>query len=365
MSIGALAAAVALLFANGWFVASEFALVASRWTRLELLAADGNRRAKIALAASRDLRSQLAGAQLGVTVASLLLGFVAEAAVAEGLSGLFESVTGWSDAVRHSVAVVVALALVVLLHITLGEMVPKNLAIAGPERALLLMAPVNRVVFAVFRPVIVVLTSMGNLVVRLLGMRPTDEIATPVTARELASLVDESRLEGELDDFEHALITGALELGERSVGSVMVPRHRIVSVRRRFTVREVEQVVVSSGHSRLLVLGAGGIDNVLGFVHAKDLLRLPPAAADEPVPLELVRRLLVVRADEPLEQVLVTMRRQRRHLAVVQDTVDRTVGIVALEDLLQVLVGMLSAASDERVEPPPPPDVTERGHSTT
>ncbi len=345
---------VFLLVANGWFVGSEFALVASRRTRLEVLAAEGSKRARVALEAKDDVRRNLAGAQLGVTLASLVLGFVAEATVATLIADGFEAVTGWSETVRHSVAFAIALLLVIFVHIVLGEMVPKNVAIAGPERALLAMAPVNRVIFVAARPLIAVVTWLGNGAVRLVGLRPTDEAATAHTAQELTSILEESHQEGQIDEYERALLSGALGFGARAVGSVMVPRNVVSSVPRRSSIEVIEREVARTGHSRLPVVGPGGLDDILGFVHAKDLLRLPVEARSDPLPLELVRRMLVVRADESLEQVLFAMKRLRIHLAVVQDSTSRTAGIVTLEDLLQVLVRQLFDATDgsaSRVDP--------------
>ncbi len=337
---------VFLLAANGWFVGSEFALVASRRSRLEVLAAEGSKRARIALEAKDDVRRYLAGAQLGVTLASLVLGFVAEATVATLIADGFDTVTDWSETVRHSAAFAIALVFVIFVHIVFGEMVPKNVAIAGPERALLAMAPINRVIFTAIRPLIAVVTWLGNGTVRLLGLRPTDEAATAHTAQELTSILEESHQDGQIDEYERALLSGALGFGAREVGSVMVPRNAVSSVSRRSSIEVIEREVARTGHSRLPVVGPAGLDDILGFVHAKDLLRLPIEARTDPLPLELVRRMLVVRADESLEQVLFAMKRLRIHLAVVQDASSRTAGIVTLEDLLQVLVRELFDATD-------------------
>ncbi len=344
-TVAALGWTVLLLAANAWFVASEFALVASRLSKLELLAEAGSRRARIALEAKVDGVTHLAGALLGITMASLSLGFVAEAAIADLLSQWLHDLIE-SEALRHGIALVIALAVVVFAHIVLGEMVPKNLALVSPERALVLMTPVNAVVFGAMKPLILFVNWLGRSVTRLFGFTPTGAAASVYTSQELASMLEESHHEGHLDEYERALLTGAFDFGAQSVGSVMVPRQRVVWVPRRATIDLLEGVVASSGHSRIPVVGAGGIDDIIGFVHAKDLLRLPDDARSDPVPLELVRRMLVVRADETLEQVLLAMKRLRIHLAVVQDQSTRTLGIATLEDVLQVLVRELSEATD-------------------
>jgi CBS domain containing-hemolysin-like protein len=223
-------------------------------------------------------------------------------------------------------------------------MVPKGVALAGPERALLALAPTGRLFAAAFRPVIWLLYAAASGLVRLFGMVPAREIGTAHTAAELASMLDASRREGLLEEFEHSLLSGALDFRRRVTASVMVPRERVVYVYRRMTVGSLERIAHRSGHSRLPVVGTG-LDNVIGFVHVKDLLRLPPEARDEPLPLELVRRMLVVPEDRPLEDLLRAMRRARSHLALVRGD-GRTLGIVTLDDVLEELVGEMRDESD-------------------
>lgn len=348
MTAWALGAAVLLLLANAFFVAVEFALIAARRTRIEPLAESGNRRARVALAAMQDLGVQLAGAQLGITMASLGLGFVAEPAVAELLVHGIEAVAHWPSGLVHTVAFVVALSIVVFLHMVLGEMVPKNIAIAGAERTLLWLAVPNRIYVTAFRWVIVVLNSAANGVVRVFGVTPPDELRTAHTPEELTRMLASSRREGQIDDFEHELLRGALHFGRRPAREVMVPRPGVVTVPRWATVARVEQAVVDSGHSRLPVTG-GSPDELVGFVHAKDLLALPPEAYDAPLPVGVIRRMVVVGPDIPLEQLLLALQLARVHVAVVTES-GRTLGIVTLEDLLEQLVGDIRDESDREGE---------------
>ncbi len=348
MSVWYLLAAFALLLANAFFVAVEFAVITSRRERLEPLAADGRRSAQLALGAMRELSLQLAGAQLGITMASLGLGFVGEPAVAK----LLESALGplsLPDGVLHPVAFTVALALVSFLHLVIGEMVPKNVAIAGPERTLLLLAIPNRLYVSLFRPVIRALNKLANGGVRLLGVEPKEELASAHSAEELSAMVAASREEGLIEEFEHDLLSGALGFADRPVSAVMVPREGIVAVSVRSTLAEVEALVNERGHSRLPVLGRG-LDDVLGFLHVKDLLQLPPDAQSRPVPLRRLRRMLVVEAHWTLEQVLMRMQRARLHLALVVDGDRRTVGMVTLEDVLESLVGDIRDESDPQAQ---------------
>ncbi len=346
MTAAALLFALVLILANGWFVGSEFALVATRASSLELEAAQGSRAAAMTLEALGDLGNQFAGTQLGVTMASLALGWVGESTVAGLLEGPLDEWFGLPSGAVHTLAFFIALIIVVFLHIVLGEMVPKTVAITTPERVAKLVTPVNRVVFTFFRPAIWLLTSAGRAIVRLLGFEPTSEVARARTAAEFAVMFESSLAVGEIDEFEHALLAGALDFGERSAGSVMVPRDRIASVDRRMTLAEVEAVIVETGHSRLPVVGSMGVDEVIGYVHAKDLLLLPLEARSEPVPLEAIRRMPRIPVDDSLENVLLRLKHSRQHLGVVIGGSSVTVGILSLEDVVEELVGEIADETD-------------------
>lgn len=345
MIVGALALTAVLVLLNGFFVGVEFALVGSRRSRLEELAAAGNRRARAALEASSELNLHLAGAQLGVTLASLGIGAVSEPAFAHLVEAALDGVVELPPGVTQTIGFTIGLGVVVFLHMVIGEVVPKNLALAGPERALLWMASPARLYLRLTRPLLRLLQGAANAGVRLLRVEPRDELSGVHTASELAVMVAESHEEGLIEEFAHDLLAGVLDFGDRDVSSVMVPRERVVTVSRRDTVAEIEQVVVRSGHSRLPVVDTD-VDAVLGFVHAKDLLTLPAEAHDEVLPLRLVRRMLVVAPERSLEDLLLAMRRARIHFAVVIDRERRTAGVVTLEDLLEELVGDILDETD-------------------
>lgn len=339
-----LLAAVGLLLANGVFVAYEFALIASRRAKLEPMAEAGDRRARAAMRAMSDLRRQLALSQLGITIASLGLGATAEPALAAIIDPILHDL-GVPERAIETIGIVIALTIVLAFHIVIGEMVPKNLAISAPESSARWLAGPLHLFVVVFRPVIWFLNWAAQAVIRPFGIESPDELATVHSAREFALLLDASREEGLIEENEHALLSGALDFGARVGSSIMIPRDQIVTVRRRSTIAEIEQVVMSSGHSRLPVLGTG-IDDVLGFVHAKDLLRLPLEARDEPLPLELIRRMTIVAPGRSLVDLLLDMRRFRRHVALVRSAEGATLGIVTLEDVLEELVGDIRDESD-------------------
>jgi CBS domain containing-hemolysin-like protein len=227
----------------------------------------------------------------------------------------------------------------------IGEMVPKYVSLADPERVLTAVAIPNRIYVAVFRPLIRGLRWMGDTGTRLLGVEPRADLATVPTAEEIASMLAESREEGLIEELAHDLLSGALGFAERPVRQVLVPRDGVTWVTRDATVADAEQLIVSSGHSRVLVVGRD-LDDVVGFVHAKDLLTVPTEARNRPIPLARIRRVLIIPEQQSLDDVLLAMRRSRTHVAVVVDADRRVVGLVTLEDVLEELVGDIRDESD-------------------
>ncbi|MCB1014372.1 MAG: HlyC/CorC family transporter [Acidimicrobiales bacterium] len=352
MDAPALLLTVALLALNGWFVAVEFALIAARRTKLEQQRQAGSRAAGVGLALVDELSVQLAGAQLGVTVASLLLGYVAEPAVSHVIESAIGQVVDLPEGVLRTIGFVTGLSLVVLAHMVLGEMVPKNLTLADPERALRLLALPTRALTTVLRPVIAALNAMANAGVWLLRVERKDTLSDSHSPEELASMLDASREEGLIAVEQHELLARSLGFGEAPVSSVMVPRERIVHLRRESTPAEFEEVVVRTGHSRLPVVGRDR-DDIVGFVHAKDLLTLRPDARDRPLPERLLRTDLVeVDEGRTIEEAMVDLRRRRHHLGVVRGADGRTAGLVFLEDLVEQLVGDIRDESDRERLPP-------------
>ena len=352
MSGGALLLALGLLLLNAFFVGAEFAVISARRSQVEPLAAQGRRSARTTLWALEHLSLMLACAQLGITVASLGLGAVAEPAVAHLLEVPFAAVR-LPDDLLHPVSFVIALGVVVYLHVVVGELVPKNLAIASPERTALVLAPALVAVARVVRPLVALLDAVTRLLLRLLGVEPKAELASAFTAEEVHSIVTESRREGLLDEEEHGLLTGALELSARPVSEVMVPVERLVTVPAGATPEEIERVVARTGYSRLPVAAspppasAGAADGaeLVGYLHVKDLLFADDVAYTAPLPARRVRALVNLPAQEDVEDALAALQRAGAHLARVVDGGGATVGVVFLEDVLEELVGEVRDAT--------------------
>ncbi len=342
--IGGLIATAALLVANGVFVALEFALIAARRTRLQPLADEGNRRARLALRATRELNVELAAAQLGVTVASLALGYIAEPTLSHLIVSALGGAVTLPDSVAHTIAFIVALVIVSVLHMVIGEMVPKNLVLANPERSLMWLAWPNRAYTWLFGPVVRTLNVVANAGVRALGVEPTDEIDDVHTAEGLGFLVSASHDEGLIDEFAHDLLSGVLRLGSRPVTDVMVPWKDVTAMARTATVRDLERAWTATGYTRLPIVDNDGLP--VGFLHAKDLLSVEPGDADRPVPIGRLRRIVLVEAQQTLEDVLLAMRWSGLHMGVVRAEDGQPLGLVTLEDVLEELVGDIRDESD-------------------
>ena len=335
----ALTLAVVLLAANAFFVGAEFAIISARRSSIEPLAEAGDRRARTVLWAMENVSLMLACAQLGITVCSTSLGVVAEPAIAHLVEDPLHAL-GVSTAWAHPIAFVVALAVVVFLHVVLGEMVPKNLAVSGPDRAVLLFGPPLVWVARAVRPVIWALNWLANHALRLFGVEPKDEVASAFTAQEVQSIVERSQAEGLLED-EQGLLTTAIEFSDKRAVDVMVGLDDAVVLRRDVTPAAVEELVGRTGFSRFPVADDDG--EPVGYLHVKDVLYAEGADRELPVPAWRLRALAVASVDDEIETVLGAMQRSGAHLARV--LVDgRCTGVVFLEDILEELVGEVSDA---------------------
>lgn len=332
-----------LLGANAFFVASEFALISARRDRLEALAEQGKSSAVTVIRAGENLSLMLAGAQLGITVCSILLGRVAEPAVAHLLEKPFE-LFGIPDALLHTVSFLVALSVVVTLHVLLGEMVPKNIAIAGPESTAMLLIPMYLVYIRAARPFIAFYNWCANTTLRTFGVEPKDELDVTVSTVELSEMIAESLSEGLLDPEEHTRLTRALQIRNRVVDDVALPLHQIRAVPAARTgagptIGALEEALKETGYSRFPVADPSGA--YAGYLHIKDVLPLLDGPHDDSVVLEssMVRPLPRVPASLPLPDALTRLRRTNSHLALVTAADGSVTAMVALEDLVEDLVG--------------------------
>lgn len=332
--------ALVLLGANGFFVSAEFSLISARRDRLEAHAENGKKSAVTVIKAGEQLPLMLAGVQLGVTVCSILLGWVGEPAVAELLDRPF-ALIGIPEAVEPTVAFVVALSIVVTLHVLLGEMVPKNIAIAGPETAAMLLVPIYLLYVRAAGPLIAFYNRCAFAALRVLRVEPRSELEVTVSTLELSEMIAESVSEGLLDPEEHTRLARALKVRTRVVADIAVDVANIRSVPAATagsgpTVGAVEQALAETGYSRFPVVGPDA--RFIGYLHIKDVLPLnadPEAVVDR----RTVRPLPQIPVSLPLPDALSRLRRSKSHLALATGPDGRVVAMVTLEDLVEYLVG--------------------------
>jgi CBS domain containing-hemolysin-like protein len=327
---------VLLLLANAFFVGAEFTLISSRRDRLEALLEQGKTRAKIVINASRAVSLMLAGAQLGITVCSLLLGRLGEPAIAHLLGTLF-ALLRIPEVLLHPISFAIALAAITILHVLAGEMVPKNLAIAEPERLALWLVPVHVAWVKLVNPFIWLLNLAANSLLRLAKVDPKDELETAYTSAELAELLSESRREGLLEQSEHERLSQTLSSARKTVGDVLVPIEGLTMLPATPTMGEVERAVSTTGFSRYPLRAESG--ELMGYLHVKDVL---DQIGDDPstrIPAAKTRALTEVPVTARLDEALSAMRKEGTHLAKALGSNGVGVGVVALEDLVEEYVG--------------------------
>jgi CBS domain containing-hemolysin-like protein len=349
-----LALAIALIAANGFFVGAEFAVLASRRTRLEQLLRS-SRRARTALRAIEQLPLMISACQFGITLASLGLGALAEPVVASLLTDSLAALHVPHELI-HPLALAIALTLVSCLHMLLGEMVPKNLALTGPERAAMLLAPPLLLFVQIFRPIIIGLTAVAIAVLRLLRITPASEIGEVTNRDSVAALIGESSEEGLLKTDQQELLTGALAFEETKAEAVGLPLDSLVTVDPDVTPARVEQLVTATGYSRFPVRANDrtptGAD-LIGYVHIADILDTDQARRNMPMDHRWIRPLGEIRATATLQTALATLRSSGLHLARLIDENGHTQAVIALEDILEELVGEVMDATRR-------PDATSR-----
>lgn len=329
---------VLLLAANFYFVGAEFALISVRRSVIEPKAEQGSRSAKMTLWAIENVSLVMTGAQLGITVCSLALGYVTKPLIKYAVADPFQAI-GIPDAWIDPLSYAIALILVTYLHVVLAEMVPKNMALAGPDRMALLLGPSMVVLVKLLRPVLWCMNALGNLVLRALGVTPKNEVSSAFTRDEVADMVTESRLGGLLDQQDERLLMGALTFDARTVGSVAIDIARVRMLPRSASAADVE-AAAAHGFSRFPLTDPAGAP--LGYVHIKDVLGRD--ANDRAKPLEdaVVRELPRFVSNDSVRGALSHMQEEGAHLALVLDPDSAVVtGLVTLEDLLAELVGQI------------------------
>ena len=322
---------------NGVFVAAEFAMVKVRKTRLAELAENGSRKAQAALDVASQLDAYLSVCQFGITLASLGLGWLGEPAIATLIEPLFVGFGGWSLIFTHTVASAIAFFIISILHIVLGELVPKSLAIQKAESTALATAGFLKVFYFVFYPVIWALNHVANLVLHIMKIQPANEADLSHSEEELRMLVDASQKHGYLDTMEGKLLDNVFEFSDRIASEVMIPRQDMVCLFIQDTFEEIVEVLKKYGHTRYLLCDDDR-DHVMGLVHMRDIIRLQEQSGEKNI-TEIMRDILAVPEGMPISHLVQRMRSKRTHMAVIVDEFGGSAGLVTLEDMLEELVG--------------------------
>jgi CBS domain containing-hemolysin-like protein len=331
---------LALVGANGFFVAAEFGLVAVRRTRIEQLANEGNRLARGVKAALDHLDSYIAATQLGITISSLALGWIGEPALAHLIEPVFAALPGiWPQISAHAVAVAIAFVAITTLHIVLGELVPKTIALQRAEQTSLVVSRPLQAFLWLFGPFIYLMNGIGNSIVRLIGLRPATGHEVVHSEEELRMLVTASHESGILQASEEEMLHKVFSFADKEAHQVMVPRTEMVAVSASMTLRDfVEYVKSEHIHTRFPVFEES-IDSIAGIVHLKDAMLGVAADRLDQTVREVMRPVLVVPETIHIDELLKQLRRRRMHMAVLVDEYGGTAGLVTMEDLLEELVG--------------------------
>jgi CBS domain containing-hemolysin-like protein len=334
-----------LIFLCAFFVAAEFSLVAADRSRVEADAGSGNQRAERALRLFPRMSFHLSGAQLGITIVSLLIGLLAEPAVADAIRPLLDNVV--SEGVVTGFALAIAIVIATILQMVLGELIPKGVAIARPERTLYTFSSAIALYGAIFGPVIRFLNASANRTVRALGVEPTDELSHVRTLPELQAIVETSSQEGTLDDGATRLLTRAIRFEEKSAEDVLVPRTALKAIARDSSVSDFVALANETGHSRFPVYG-NDLDDILGTVHIRSVHSVPEDRRSITKVGTLLRPVIAVPESRNVSDVLRDLKTDNSHFAIVVDEYGGTAGIITLEDILEELVGEIADEFDER-----------------
>ena len=332
---------VVLLLGNAFFVGAEFAVMSARRSQIEPLAEAASKRAQTTLRAMENVSLMLACAQLGITVCSLLILQVAEPAIHHLMAVPLEAI-GIPVEIADIVAFAVALLVVTFLHVTIGEMVPKNISVSVADKAALLLAPPLMFIARLVKPVIVALNWSANHILKLMRIEPKDEVTSSFTLEEVQSIVQESTRHGLVDD-DAGLITGALEFSEHTASDVMVPLDKLVMLKSNTTPVEFEKAVSRTGFSRFPMLDDDGM--LSGYLHIKDVLSIPDTAYQQPIAESHIRSLANLAMDDEIETAMSVMQRTGSHLARVIGPDGLTQGVLFLEDVIEQLVGEIRDAT--------------------
>ena len=340
-----------LVLANGFFVMAEFALVSVRRTRIEELVAQGNATARTVSRAVNDPDRFIAATQLGITLASLGLGWIGEPALTHLLQPLIERVPGpWQSTASHSLASGIGFAIITFLHVVIGELAPKSIALQDPERASLIVARPTLWTERLFAPFIWALNGTGNALLKMLGFEPASGHELVHSAEEIRMLVMASAESGAIETSEQEMVAAVFDLRETLARQVMIPRTEMVCLQADDTLSEASALAAETMLTKFPVY-QDDLDHIIGILHTKDMIKAMHTRQDTDIPVgELVREAIFLPESIRVDDLLAKFRQRHQHIAILLDEYAGTAGLVTLEDLMEELVGDVKDAFD-RPEP--------------
>lgn len=336
---------ILLVLLNAFFVAAEFAIVKVRSSQIELKANKGHKRAKVAMELIEHMDAYLSATQLGITLASLGLGWVGESVVAEMMRSALDAMhITLSPDLLHKIAFVISFTLITTLHIVIGEQAPKTMAIRFPFELTMAIAIPLKVFYVIFRPFIWLLNGLSNGFLKLLGMKAAEDNDIH-TEEELRMLLTESEEGGAIKPSEHELIQNVFEFDDRIVKQIMVPRTKISAIDLELTDKEIIDIVLEEGYSRMPVY-EDSLDNIIGIIHAKDLLKVLRQNKFTGIK-DLLRPVYYIPGSKRINELLREFQTQHIHMAIVTSEHGGTAGLVTMEDIIEELVGEIQDEYDE------------------
>jgi len=337
-----------LVFLNGFFVAAEFAIVKVRASQIEIKAKSGSRVAKVAKHITQHLDGYLAATQLGITLASLGLGWVGESVMEHIITNtltFFNASPDFVASMASTASPIIAFSVITILHIVFGELAPKSIAIQQPVGVTMAIAFPLHVFYLIFRPFIVMLNGFANSLLRLFGINAIGSHDTAHTSEELQYLLEQGKESGALNLNEHELIKNVFDFNERVVKHIMVPRTKIIGIEQNTAAEELIETIIKEGYSRMPIYDET-IDKIIGVIHAKDILPLL-AHKKELILKDIIRKPFLIPETKKINDLLAEFQLRRMQIAIVLDEFGGTAGMVTLEDVVEELVGEIQDEYDE------------------
>lgn len=330
----ALILSIILLVGNGFFVASEFCLIAARRSYFDTKSQKGSHRAKVVLSALENIPYLIIGAQLGITFCSLALGALSEPAIAHAIEYFLKS--SINPEITKIISLTCAIIIVTFLHTIIGEILPKNLSLSAPDRFATFFVPPLVILTAFFGPIVKSMNFFTQLVLKIFGVNLAIDSNNTFSPEDISGLVNESIKEGLIDKEDKKLLNSALMFDKRTIKSIMIPLEKLVTINSEITPEKLENLVAKTNFSRFPV--KNNTDNYIGYIHIKDILDTKESRRNSSIPIRIIRPLASVFASQSIRSILKIMQRSGSHIAIVQNNKEKIIGLVTLQDVLEEIV---------------------------